>query len=611
MLNVRRKIFRRLQCLKEGIVNEISVPVLIVGAGPAGLATSLLLSRYGVAHMLVEKYPGTAHTPRAHIVNQRTVEIFRHMGIEDRLLAVGTPQHLMSNNVWSTSLAGLEVARLQTWGTSPDRAADYRKASPSPMTNCPQTVLEPLLVAAIIEAGVCDLRFNHEFLELRQDDSGVTATIRDRSAGQDLTVRSQYLVGADGGRSRVLDQAGLTVEGDAGLAEAANIWFAADLTRYLSYRPGVLYWNVSPGTDFMVGAGTLICHKPWSEFVMVIMYDPNRETISDREDYLVGRVHKVIGDSSVEVTLKGFALWQINAQVAPRYSAGRVLCMGDAVHRHPPTNGLGLNTSIADAFNLAWKLALVLDGRAAPSLLETYSAERQPVGRQVVDRAITSVGEMAAIPSALGFAPGQSESEGWAALAGLYAPGEEGERRRKALRDAIELTNYQFNAHNVEVGYRYRAGAIVPDGTSEPASNRDSQLYYQPTTWSGAHLPHAWIERDRTLISTLDLVNGTDFALLTGIGGEPWIEAARAATQHTGIGIDVHIIGSRDGILDVYADWEKLREIESNGCILLRPDRHVVWRTPRIGPDPTSQLINVMQQVLGRPTAADYTALRT
>src|SRR5436305_937764 len=426
MLNVRRKIFRRLQCLKEGIVNEISVPVLIVGAGPAGLATSLLLSRYGVAHMLVEKYPGTAHTPRAHIVNQRTVEIFRHLGIEDRLLAVGTPQHLMSNNVWSTSLAGLEVARLQTWGTSPDRAADYRKASPSPMTNCPQTVLEPLLVAAIIEAGVCDLRFNHEFLELRQDDSGVTATIRDRSAGQDLTVRSQYLVGADGGRSRVLDQAGLTVEGDAGLAEAANIWFAADLTRYLSYRPGVLYWNVSPGTDFMVGAGTLICHKPWSELVMVLMYDPNSETISEREDYLVGRVHTVIGFSSVDVTVSCFALRQINAQMANRY----------------------------------------------------------------------------------------------------------------------------------------RAGASVPDGTSEPASNRDSQLYYQPTTWSGAHLPHAWIERDRTLISTLDLVNGTDFALLTGIGGEPWIEAAQAATQQTGIGIDVHIIGSRDGILDVYADSEKPREIE-------------------------------------------------
>src|SRR5947208_13221633 len=228
MLNVRRKIFRRLQCLKEGIVNEISVPVLMVGPGPAALATSLLLSRYGVAHMLVEKYPGTAHTPRAHIVNQRTVEIFRHMGIEDRLLAVGTPQHLMSNNVWSTSLAGLEVARLQTWGTSPDRAADYRKASPSPMSNCPQTLLEPLLVAAIIEAGVCDLRFNHEFLELRPNGSGATATIRDRSAGQDLTVRSQYLVGSDGGRIRVLDNAALTILSDEMLVEADNTMQHAD-----------------------------------------------------------------------------------------------------------------------------------------------------------------------------------------------------------------------------------------------------------------------------------------------------------------------------------------------------------------------------------------------
>src|SRR5438270_12965562 len=124
MLNVRRKIFRRLQCLKEGIVNEISVPVLIVGAGPAGLATSLLLSRYGVAHMLVERYPGTAHTPRAEIVNQRTVEIFRHMGIEDGLLAVGTPQQYMSNNVCQTILAALDGARVQICGTSPDHAAD-------------------------------------------------------------------------------------------------------------------------------------------------------------------------------------------------------------------------------------------------------------------------------------------------------------------------------------------------------------------------------------------------------------------------------------------------------------------------------------------------------
>jgi 2,4-dichlorophenol 6-monooxygenase len=579
---------------------DAEVPVLIVGAGPAGLATALLLSRYGVPNMLVERHSGTAHTPRAHIVNQRTVEIFRHMGIEDKLLAAGTPQELMSNNVWATSLAGLEVARLQTWGTSPERAADYHKASPSPMTNCPQTVLEPILLQAIQESAITDVRFGHEFHRLDRDDDGVTVVIEDRDAGTTLTVRCQYLIGADGGRSVILEQAGLGVDGEAGLSHAANIWFEADLTRFLAHRPGVLYWNTSPGTDFMVGAGTLICHKPWREFVMVIMYDPDRETISDDEDFLIGRVHKVIGDSSVDVTLKGMSMWQINHQVAPSYSAGRVLCMGDAVHRHPPTNGLGLNTSVADAFNLAWKLALVLDGHAGQQLLESYSVERQPVGQAVVDRALASVTDMAAIPAALGFHPDQSEEDGWASLAGLYEPGEEGDRRRAALRDAVEVTNYQFNAHGVEVGYRYRHGAIVNDGTAEPVSPRDAQLYYHPTTWPGAHLPHVWLERDGQQLSSLDLVAGTRFALLTGIGGEGWTDAARAVEQTTGVGIDVHVIGSRDGIIDIYGDWDRLRGVGTTGCVLVRPDRHVAWRADQIDRDATRLLHEVMQQLLTR-----------
>jgi 2,4-dichlorophenol 6-monooxygenase len=577
---------------------DVEVPVLIVGAGPAGLTTALLLSRYGVPNMLVERHSGTAHTPRAHIVNQRTVEIFRHMGIEDELLAAGTPQQLMSNNVWATSLAGLEVARLQTWGTSPERAADYHKASPSPMTNCPQTVLEPVLLHAIQEAAVTDLRFGHEFHRLDRDDDGVTAVIEDRDAGTTLTVRCQYLIGADGGRSVILEQAGLRVDGEAGLSHAANIWFEADLTRFLAHRPGVLYWNTSPGTDFMVGAGTLICHKPWREFVMVIMYDPDRETISDDEDFLIGRVHKVIGDPSVDVTLKGMSMWQINHQVAPCYSAGRVLCMGDAVHRHPPTNGLGLNTSVADAFNLAWKLSLVLGGRAGQQLLESYSVERQPVGQAVVDRALASVTDMAAIPAALGFHPDQSEADGWASLAGLYEPGEEGDRRRAALRDAVEVTNYQFNAHGVEVGYRYRHGAIVTDGTDEPVSPRDAQLYYHPTTWPGAHLPHVWLQRDGQQLSSLDLVAGNRFALLTGIGGEGWSDAAQALEKATGVGVDVHIIGSRDGIIDIYGDWDRLRGIGTTGCVLVRPDRHVAWRAQQIDRDATRLLHQVMQQLL-------------
>ncbi|HEY2704072.1 MAG TPA: FAD-dependent monooxygenase [Candidatus Dormibacteraeota bacterium] len=577
---------------------DIEVPVLIVGAGPAGLAASNLLSGQGVRHLLVEKHPDTAHTPRAHIVNQRTVEIFRHMGLEERLRAVATPNELMANNVWHTSLAGQEVARLHAWGSSPDRAADYRRASPCPMVNCPQTVLEPVLLEAARERPEADIRFGHEFLSFAQDADGVTATVRDRASDATCDVRCDYLIGADGGRSRVVEQAALPLEGESGLATAVNVWFEADLSRYLAHRPGVLYWHAAPGTPFLTGAGTLICHRPWDEFVMVCSYDPATETIPHSDAFAVERIRQIVGDPTITPVIKGFSTWTINHQVAGRYHDGRVLAIGDAVHRHPPTNGLGLNTSIADAFNLAWKLAMVLRGQAGPALLDSYSSERQPVGRQVVDRAMQSAGEMAAVKEALGFVPDQSEADGWAALDGLYQPGPAGDRRRAALREALALMNYQFNAHGVELGYRYRSWAIVLDGTPEPAAVRDPQLYYQPTTWPGAHLPHAWLDGHGRRISTLDLVAATHFSLITGIGGEGWTAAARRATDVSGVAVDVHHIGTRDGLRDCYGDWADLREVASSGAVLVRPDRHVAWRAERYTAGAAAALCDVMRQLL-------------
>ena len=319
----------------------LEVPVLIVGAGPAGLALSAALSRYGVGHLLVERHGGTAHTPRAHIINQRTVEILRHLGISDRFHEVATPQHLMANNLWVTTLAGLEVARSETWGTSAERAADYRAASPEPMANCPQTVLEPMLLAAARDMGA-DIRFGWEFISLAQDQHGVTSVIRERDGDATLTVRSAYVVGADGARSRVLGQAGLTVEGPDDLARAANIWFRADLSRYLAHRPGVLTWNVMPGPLPPLRLGTMICHKPFTEFVLAFMYDPAQvalDALSAGE--LRERISALVGEQ-VDAEILGVAGWQVRAQIAPAYAAGRVFCMGDAVHRHPPTNGLGL-----------------------------------------------------------------------------------------------------------------------------------------------------------------------------------------------------------------------------------------------------------------------------
>src|SRR5947199_6062497 len=177
--------------------SQLDVPVLIVGGGPAGLVSALALSRYGVDYLLVERHPDTAHTPRAHIVNQRTVEILRHLGVEDRFHALATPQELMRNNPWVTSLAGQEVIRSETWGTSARLAGEYQSSSPCPMANCPQTVFEPMLVDAIRDAG-SDVLFRHELMTLHQDADGVTSTVRDRDTGELITVRSRYVIGADG-----------------------------------------------------------------------------------------------------------------------------------------------------------------------------------------------------------------------------------------------------------------------------------------------------------------------------------------------------------------------------------------------------------------------------
>jgi 2,4-dichlorophenol 6-monooxygenase len=288
--------------------------------------------------------------------------------------------------------------------------------------------------------------------------------------------------------------------------------------------------------------------------------------------------------------------------VAACYSSGNVFCMGDAVHRHPPTNGLGLNMSVTDAYNLAWKLAFVLDGRAGERLLASYSDERQPVGAAGVKRAITSLNEGSAIDAALGLEPGQSAEDGWKALNVLYEPGVAGEERRRALREAIELSNYQFNAHGIEMGYVYHSDVITAEPTPPPAPERDPVLYYTPTTRPGARVPHARLERDRQPLSSLDLVDPKGFTLLTGVGGHKWRTSAKQIAERVRVPVTVHVIGERGGLWDPYGDWASRSEVDTTGCVLVRPDGHVVWRSPTATPDGTQQLSDAIDRALGLVT---------
>jgi 2,4-dichlorophenol 6-monooxygenase len=311
-------------------------------------------------------------------------------------------------------------------------------------------------------------------------------------------------------------------------------------------------------------------------------------------------VHSLIGDDSIPVTIRSTSLWGNNKMYATRYRDGRVFCMGDAVHRHPPSNGLGSNTSVQDAYNLAWKLALVLRGTAGEKLLDSYDAERAPVGRQIVLRANRSIEEFGPIFQALGFTD-TSDPEVMAEHMRARADDTpEAARQRIALREALELKDYEFNAHGVELGQRYASSAVVPDGTPEPEYTRDRELYYHPTTWPGARLPHVWLGRDGHKVSTHDLAGKGRFCLLTGISGGVWAAAAERAAEAVGVDLVAHVIGPGREYTDLYDDWARLREVREDGCVLVRPDAHGAWRSQALVDDPEAALTAVLQTLLDR-----------
>lgn len=577
----------------------IETDVLVIGAGPAGLTMSALLATYGVNAVTITRYGGTANSPRAHITNQRSVEVFRDLGVEDRIKAIATDNSFMSNNVWATSFAGQEIARLQTWGTGVDRKADYEAASPSSMCNAPQHLLEPEILNVARERGA-DLRFNTELVSIKTNDDGVTAVIRDRISGAEETVKARYAVGADGARSTVAEQLGFPMKGENGLGAALNIWLEADLTKYTAHRPGVLYWMSQPGNDYWVGSGTWINVKPFTEWVLLCMYDPSEGEPDIDEATLIAKAQQTIGDPTIEVKIKAVSKWQINHMVAETYQMGRVFLAGDAAHRHPPANGLGSNTSVQDSFNLAWKLAMVVSGQAGESLLESYTAERQPVGQRVVDRALKSVQDMAPISKALGFTPGQSSDDGWASLKELFAPSEVSARRREQLTAAVELQNYQFNALGMDLGQRYASAAIIDDGSAWPQTDKDADLYYQASTKPGASIPHAWLQAGTGKLSTLDIVGKGKFTLVTGVDDQAWRSAAQVVAGELGIELDIAQVGVRGDYDDVLNTWTNVREISDQGALLVRPDRFIAWRQSVVPADPAAALTEALTAVLGR-----------
>ncbi|WP_137824212.1 FAD-dependent monooxygenase [Brevibacterium sp. 2SA] len=584
----------------------VDTDVLIVGSGPAGASAALFLSTLGIPNIMITKYRWTANTPRAHITNQRTMEIFRDVGIEDQVLAEATPHEMIGDTVFCTSIAGEEIGRILTWGNHPARHADYELASPSLNCDIPQTYLEPILVKNATMRGT-QARFSAEYLSHTQHPDHVDVEVLDRLTGRVLTIRAKYLIGADGARSKVAADIDLPMVGDMDIAGSMNITFTADLEKLVGHRPSVLYWVIQPGSNIGgIGAGLVRMVRPWNEWLIVWGFDIAQGPPEVTEADALQIVRNLIGDPDLDATITGISLWGNNEQYASRLQSGRVFCAGDAVHKHPPSNGLGSNTSIQDSYNLAWKIAAVLRGEAGEELLETYSAERAPVAEQIVTRANKSGREFAQLFDALGLTPDQTEEEMNEAIAARKDATADGAAMRARVREAMEVKNYEFNAHGVELGQRYVSTAVVADDR-EPAENpRDPELYYQAGTDPGVRLPHAWVGNSREKLSTHDLAPYTRFTLITGTTGAGWEEAAQTAGQRLGVDIGTVVIGPDRDVTDLYFDWDRLRDVAEDGAILVRPDKHVAWRVPSLPDDAADQLTSALAAILAtRPADSD------
>ncbi|WP_430333315.1 FAD-dependent monooxygenase [Rhodococcus sp. ACT016] len=532
------------------------VPVLIVGAGAAGLATSALLAEHGVRSLVVEKRREIFIYPKARNLSFRSLEILRGLGLADEVHAVAAG---VSNMVVKPTLnspvqePALDVDAIfsQFDELSPEPSAQY----------CPQSKLEPLLLTYTRGSG-SDVRYGTWLQSFEQDDTGVTAVLREQDSGTEQTVRADYLVAADGAHSRIRHTLGVATSGYGPIPIfVVFVYFRAawrHLLPGLAEGDGVQVKNADVDGIFLVAEGDL--------GMFVTTYFPREGETAEQftpqrcRDLLLA----AIGEPT-EVQIVDVVPWQPCEQVAAQFRCGRVVLVGDTAHTMPPFKAGGANVAIQSAHNLAWKLAAVLDGTAGPGLLDTYHAERHPVGRFCARQSLTG-------PS-LAFMRLDDDRP-------HLSPGEE-----QPLFSML-------------AGYRYRSAAVV---TSEPpvADPDTVSLVEKLRAQPGTRMPHIWVRRGGERVSTLDLL-GPRFTLITGADGAGWSVAAASASFALGVPIAVHRIGTDGDVADPDGAWAAATGMAPSAALLIRPDDFVGWRAEEMPAEPGHELGRALSAILAR-----------
>jgi len=516
----------------------VEAPVLIAGGGPVGLTLALLLAQQGVRSIVVERRPPRAESaPKAHVINPRSLEIYRALGLDlEALRRQGAPRGDAEASRFMTTLAGIELGHIPL-----DVADDEALAvTPTPLLNIAQPKLEAMLAAQVGSNPHIDLRLGHAWTGCRAIDGGVVSTIE--HDGRPYEVTSAWLAGADGAGSRVREHLAVPMQGIPAVRPRITIHFEANLRAIVRERPAILYWILDPAV-----AGTFIAYdidRTWvyTPRVTPEAFDPARYTHAHCEELIRG----AIGRDDIAVDVRHVVPWMMSAEVATAYRRDRCLLVGDAAHRFPPTGGLGLNTGIQDAHNLAWKLAAVLRGDADAALLDSYDAERHPIAEINTRQSLHNSNRL---PELFRLAE-ETIVEGQVSAAD-----------RDRLAAEIATHRAHFLSPGLQLGFSY----------GPPVRGPAEATRYDPSAGEGDRMPHAWLVRDGRRLSTLDLLSPVAFTLLAGRDGVAWRGIADPARLRTVVLDDAVVFET---------DWPALCGVTGRGAMLVRPDGHVATVVP-------------------------------